>query len=259
MFHERDTFDLKVHFVGVIAWFGLLVCVFAFVVVFVFIISMVCQTMPAPTAHFPFADLRSGVLFCLNESFRINLFPKTPPQTQKRAIIVAKSCRRSSISTRGFRTEGRNVGCTPKWFEVLSVCVWFTHPWPSLCIYNLSTPCDLQSGYHSRRALSSVVQFKPLFRCPANQKRTFPKPFCPSRAREIHGGCDFRGQRWPADAGHWSFAWAVASRQQITGVYGSIESIANLTTQTCRWAVKETVHTEHRSWSSRLNLKLFYN
>lgn len=95
MFHQRDTFDLKVHFVGVIARFGLFVCTFEFFI----IIPMVCQRMSVPTAHFPSTELRSAVLFCLNESFRINLFPKTPSQTQKSAIIVAKSCRRSSVRT----------------------------------------------------------------------------------------------------------------------------------------------------------------
>ncbi len=97
VFGERDTLDLKVRFVGVIARFGLFVYVFAFFL----IIPTVCQRMSAPTAHFPSAELRSGVLFCLNESFRINLFPKTPSQTQKSAIIVAKSSRRSSVRTHG--------------------------------------------------------------------------------------------------------------------------------------------------------------
>lgn len=205
VFGERDTLDLKVRFVGVIARFGLFVYAF----VFFLIIPTVCQRMSAPTAHFPSAELRSGVLFCLNESFRINLFPKTPSQTQKSAIIVAKSSRRSSVRTRGvpYGIWAEHQNDWKCW-----VCVWFTHLWLGLCIYNLSTPCGFQSDYHSRRAPASVVQLKPLDRCPANQKRAFLEPFCPSRAWEIRGGCDFRGQLWPADAGHWRFAWAVACR-----------------------------------------------
>lgn len=57
------------------------------------------ENQSAPTAHFPSTELWSSVLFCLNESFRINLFPKSPSQTQKSAIIVA--CRLSSVRTHG--------------------------------------------------------------------------------------------------------------------------------------------------------------
>lgn len=187
VFGERDTLDLKVRFVGVITRFGLFFCGFAFFI----IIPTVCQNQSAPTAHFPSTELRSSVLFCLNESFRINLFPKSPSQTQKSAIIVA--CRLSSVRTHGV-PYGMWAAHQNDW--KCWVFVWFTHLWLGLCIYNLSTPCGFQSVYHSRRAPASVVQFKPLDRRPANQKRAFPEPFCPSRAREIRGGCDFTGQRW---------------------------------------------------------------
>ncbi len=197
VFGERDTLDLKVRFV--LCWCNhtiWLVCLR--VRVFYHYSHGLPENRSAPTAHFPSAELRSGVLFCLTESFRINLFPKSPSQTQKSAIIVA--CRLSSVRTHGV-PYGLWAAHQNDW--KCWVFVWFTHLWFGLCIYNLSTPC----GYHSRRAPASVVQFKPLDRRPANQKRAFPEPSCPSRAEKSAAVVILQ-----ASAGHWRFAWAAACR-----------------------------------------------
>ncbi len=159
------------------------------------------ENRSAPTAHFPSAELWSGVLFCLTESFRIKLFPKTPSQTQKSAIIVA--CRLSSVRTHGvpygmWATHQNDWKC---W-----VFVWFTHLWLGLCIYNLSTPCGFQSDYIipeepllSNLSLSTDVQ--PI------RSELSPSPPAQAEPEKSAAVVILQGS-----AGHWRFAWAAACR-----------------------------------------------